>query len=95
MAIVMFVARLNHLLWVAFLPAMLLPMRSAVDLASMGAAIRRLRASSVAIYVTGFAGALALFMTRTWYFTGDFSLFHGTSLRHNDTGLRPWTLVDG
>ena len=95
MAIVMFVARLNHLLWVAFLPAMLLPMRSAVDLASIQAAIRRLRASSIAIYVTGFAGALALFMTRTWYFTGDFSLFHGTSLRHNDTGLRPWTLIDG
>lgn len=22
-------------------------------------------------------------------------LFHGTSLRHNDTGLRPWTLFDG
>jgi hypothetical protein len=28
-------------------------------------------------------------------FTGVFSLFHGTALCHNDTGLRPWTLFDG
>ena len=95
MAILMFVSRLNHLLWVAFLPALLLPLRAAIDSASVGAAIRRLRPSSILIYATGVAAALALFMTRTWYFTGDFSLFYGTSLRHNDTGLRPWTLVDG
>ncbi len=95
MAIVMFVARLNHLLWVAFLPAMLLPLRSTIAVASIQAAVGRLRASSIAIYALGFAGALALFMTRTWHFTGDFSLFYGTSLRHNDTGLRPWTLFDG
>jgi hypothetical protein len=95
MAVLMFVARLNHLLWVAFLPAMLLPLRSAIDLASVGAAMRRLRRSSIAIYASACAGALVLFMTRTWYFTGDFSLFYGTSLRHNDTGLRPWTMFDG
>jgi hypothetical protein len=34
-------------------------------------------------------------MTRTWWYTGVFSLFYGTSLRHNDTGLRPWTMFDG
>ena len=42
-----------------------------------------------------FAAGVVLFMTRTWYYTGVFSLFYGTSLRHNDTGLRPWTLFDG
>jgi len=33
-------------------------------------------------------------MARTQYFTGHFSLFYGTALVHNDTGLRPWHLFD-
>jgi hypothetical protein len=39
-------------------------------------------------------GVAPAFMTRTWYFTGRFSLFCGTALRHNDTGLRPWHVFD-
>lgn len=95
MTVLMFFARLNHLLWVAFLPALLLPLRASIAWASLRRAVQRVRASSIAIYGTVFAAAVALFMTRTWYYTGDFSLFYGTSLRHNDTGLRPWTLLDG
>jgi hypothetical protein len=94
-AVLMFVARLNHLLWIAFLPAMLLPMRASVWSPEAIRALRRVRVSSLIVYVSGFSAALLLFMTRTWYYTGDFSLFYGTSLRHNDTGLRPWTLFDG
>lgn len=94
MAVLMFFSRLNHMLWVVFLPAMLLPMRAEMSLASVLPALRRVRSSSVVIAVSTFVAALLLFMTRTWYYTGDFSLFYGTSLRHNDTGLRPWTLFD-
>jgi hypothetical protein len=94
-AILMFAARLNHLLWIAFLPAMLLPLRASIAWPSLANAVHRVRVSSLVLYASGFAAALLLFMTRTWYYTGDFSLFHGTSLRHNDTGLRPWTLFDG
>jgi hypothetical protein len=94
MAILMFLARLNHLLWAAFLPALLLPLRVPTEWRAVAGAVRRLRMSSVAIYASGFVAALLLFMTRTWYYTGSFSMFYGTSLRHNDTGLRPWTLLD-
>ena len=74
---------------------MLLPFRAPVDRGSdrprVGAAAR----SSLAIYAGGVLPRVLLFMTRTWHYTGVFSLFYGTSLRHNDTGLRPWTLFDG
>jgi hypothetical protein len=95
MAVLMFLSRLNHLLWVAFLPAMLLPLSTSMEAPSLRRAVDRVRGSSIAIYVSVFATAVVLFMTRTWYYTGDFSLFYGTSLRHNDTGLRPWTMLDG
>jgi hypothetical protein len=94
MAVLMFLSRLNHLLWVAFLPAMLLPLRTPMTWPAVGSAVSRMRRSAVAVAVSVFAAAVLLFMTRTWYYTGDFSLFFGTSLRHNDTGLRPWTLFD-
>ena len=92
MAILMFWSRQNHLLWVFLLPAMLIPLRVP---ASWRAVVRaRPAPRAVALYLTGFTAAVLLFMTRTWYYTGKFSLFEGTSLRHNDTGLRPWTLFD-
>jgi hypothetical protein len=93
MAILMFLSRLNHLLWVALLPAMLISLRVPASWRAIAGALPAPRA--LALYATGFIAALLLFMTRTWYYTGDFSLFQGTSLRHNDTGLRPWTLLDG
>ena len=95
MAVLMFYSRLNHLLWAALLPAMLLPLRTPSVAAALGPAWRRVRRSSLAMYAAVFSGGVLLFMLRTWYYTGAFSLFHGTSLRHNDTGLRPWTVFDG
>jgi hypothetical protein len=94
MTILMFLTRLNHMLWVAFLPAMLLPLSVTMQWRDLRSAWHRLRESSPVVYAAGFVAAVLLFMTRTWYYTGHFSLFQGTSLRHNDTGLRPWTLFD-
>ena len=94
MAILMFLSRLNHMLWVAFLPAMLLPLRTPMALPALWRSMRSLRVTPVVTYAAAFTAAISLFMTRTWYYTGDFSLFYGTSLRHNDTGLRPSTLLD-
>jgi hypothetical protein len=93
MAVLMFLSRLNHLLWVALLPAMLISFRVPVSRVALVSAWPSARL--LAVYAGGCLAALLLFMTRTWYYTGAFSLFHGTSLRHNDTGLRPWTLLDG
>jgi hypothetical protein len=94
MGVLMFLTRLNHLLWAATLPVLLLSLRPSTSLAALGPALARIRWPRVTLYAATLAAALLLFMTRTWYFTGAFSLFHGTSLRHNDTGLRPWTLFD-
>lgn len=95
MAVLMFYSRLNHLLWAAFLPAMLLPLRTPAVPVAIARAVSRVRRSSLAIYAAVFSAGVVLFMLRTWYYTGAFSLFYGTSLRHNDTGLRPWTVFDG
>ena len=89
-----FFARQNHLLWVPFLALMLLPDDLGSELKDARTALGRLPWKPVVGYVTVFAIAVVAFMTRTWYFTGAFSLFHGTSLRHNDTGLRPWHFLD-
>lgn len=94
MAALMFYARLNHLLWAPCLVALLLPPATGCDVASLRAALSRVRWRTAAIYLGGFGAALLAFMTRTYYFTGHFSLFHGTALSKNDTGLRPWTLLD-
>jgi hypothetical protein len=90
----MFYARLNQLLWAPMLVLMLLPLSAGSDWPSVRAALARVSWKAMAVYLAGFAIAVLAFMTRTQYFTGVFSLFHGTALRHNDTGLRPWTLFD-
>jgi hypothetical protein len=89
-----FFARQNHLLWVPCLVLLLLPDDVGSEVRGVRAAVRRLPWKPVVGYLSGFAVALLAFMARTWYFTGAFSLLHGTSLRHNDTGLRPWHFLD-
>lgn len=88
-----FYARQNHLIWVVFFVFLLLPDDAGSDINGLRSAWR-LPWKAAAAYVAGFAITVLAFMTRTWYFTGVFSLFHGTSLGHNDTGLRPWHLID-
>jgi len=76
------------LLFLAFIPALLLPLRAPAAWRHAIAAIRRVRFSAVAVYgVAGGIGVLAL-MLRTWLYTGQFSLLYGTSMKYNDTGLR-------
>ena len=93
MASLMFYARLNHLLWAPCLVFMLLPWAGS-DFRSARGAIGALPWKAAGVYLGVFGTAIVAFMTRTWYFTGHFSLFYGTALRHNDTGLRPWHVFD-
>ena len=89
-----FYGRQNHLLWVPCLVFLLLPDDVGSDLRSFRSGWSRLPWKPAAVYLAGFALAVIAFMARTWYFTGLFSLLHGTSLRNNDTGLRPWHFID-
>jgi len=92
-AVLMFYTRLNHLLFACALAALLLP----AGIPSTAAGVRRafavLPRRLSALYGVTFAIGVALFATRTWWFTGVFSLLHGTSLRNNDTGLRLSTIA--
>jgi hypothetical protein len=94
-AALMFYTRLNHLLFAACFPAFLLSTRTPMVLARIRAGLARVRFGAAAAFVMMFLGGVFLFALRTWHYTGVFSLFYGTSLKNNDTGLRPWTLLDG
>lgn len=93
MAVLMFYTRLNHLIFAASLAALLLPLRVWTTPAAVVAALGRLRMRLVFVYGSLVAAGVALFMVRTWWYTGVFSLFYGTSLKNNDTGLRLQTLA--
>ncbi len=95
MAVLMFYTRLNHLLFAAFLLAACFSLRTPATLAAVTRAAARIRRVPALIFIGGFLSGVLLFMWRTWHYTGVFSLFHGTSLQGHDTGLRPWTLLDG
>jgi len=94
-AVLMFYTRLNHLLWAVFLIGACLSLRTPATVAALSRAATRTRRLPALIFAGGFTAGVLFFAWRTWHYTGVFSLFHGTSLRHNDTGLRPWTLLDG
>lgn len=94
-AVLMFYTRLNHLLFAGFLIAACLTVRTPATVSAIAQAIPRVRKAAVAIFLGGFASGVLFFMWRTWHYTGVFSLFYGTSLKVNDTGLRPWTLLNG
>lgn len=93
-ATLMFYTRLNHLLFALFLPVFLLPTRTSMTWSRLAPALARIRLRAAAGFIAAFAAGVCGFALRTWHYTGVFSLFHGTSLRHNDTGLRPWTLFE-
>jgi hypothetical protein len=93
----MFYTRLNHLLFAVFLLALtisvLVPARwlTARSTIAGGTSID---ARGAALYLGTFAAGVALFAARTWRYTGVFSVLYGTSLKNNDTGLRPTTMFD-
>jgi hypothetical protein len=77
------------------LAALLLPLsvttefgRATID------SVRRIRLWPVAAYGGAIAAGVLLFMSRTWWYTGRFSVLYGTSLKNNDIGLRVDTVAD-
>jgi hypothetical protein len=93
MATLMFYARLNHLLFAPALIALVVPADVPAAWRRVAQAIRRIDWRPAAAYLATFAAGVALFALRTWWYTGQFSILYGTSLRHNDTGLRLTTIA--
>jgi len=83
-----FYTRMNHLPLVLLLGA--LTLREQVDARSLGD-VRRIWGGAskraAAAYYAVLAFGLSAFAARTWYYTGAFSLFAGTSLGFNTIGL--------
>jgi hypothetical protein len=92
-AVLMFYTRLNHLVFAAFLLALLLPLRAPAQWRKALTALRRVRPRSAIVYAGTFAFGVSLFALRTWWYTGVFSVLYGTSLKNNDTGLRLTTVA--
>ena len=92
-AVLMFYTRLNHLLFAGFLLALLLPLRVPARWRGAASAVARVNARASVIYAATFGVGVGLLALRTWWFTGVFSVLHGTSLKNNDTGLRVATLA--
>jgi len=92
LASLMFYTRLNHLLFAGFLVALLVPVNVSARLSHVRSSLKGLNWSGAATYLATFATGVALFATRTWWYTGVFSVLYGTSLKNNDTGLRLGTI---
>jgi hypothetical protein len=92
LAVLMFYARLNQLIFAVFLAALWLPPGIPASWRRLTRALTLLDPRPVAVYLGTFAVGVALFALRTWWYTGVFSLLYGTSLKNNDTGLRWWTV---
>ena len=95
LAVLMFYTRLNFGAAAVLLAALLLPLsvttkvsRATID------RVRRIRLWPVAGYCGLIAAGVLLFMSRTWWYTGRFSVLYGTSLKNNDIGLRVDTIAD-
>lgn len=93
LAALMFYTRLNHLIFGAFLAALLLPLAVPASWRQALRAVRAIHLRSAAACLATFAAGVALFALRTWWYTGVFSIFYGTSLKNNDIGLRPSTIA--
>jgi len=94
LAVLMFYARLNHLVFGAFLVILLLPLTVPSTWRQAAKALRGgIDLRPPAAYLATFAAGVALFALRTWWYTGVFSVFYGTSLKNNDIGLRPSTIA--
>jgi hypothetical protein len=93
LAVLMFYTRLNHLVFAGFLVALSLPFTVASAWRQAARALRAIDLRTATAYLTTFAAGVALFALRTWWYTGVFSIFYGTSLKNNDLGLRPSTIA--
>ena len=79
LAVLCFYTRLNHLIWLVALVALLLPLDVAAGAIWRPRAwISRMPIASAAVILASLGVGLTLFAWRTWYYTGVFSVFHGT-----------------
>jgi hypothetical protein len=79
LAVLCLYTRLNHLPWLVSLVALLVPLDIAAGrLWSPRAWLARTPIASAAVILGSLAVGLTLFAWRTWYYTGVFSVFHGT-----------------
>lgn len=92
LAVAMFYTRLNHLVFAIGLLPLALRARTPSSWSAVARAFRQVRLRTVAAYAGIFGSGVVLFAARTWWYTGVFSLFYGTALKNNDTGLRLTTL---
>ena len=92
MATLMFYARLNHLLFALCLPVLVWPLRTPASLGDWRRAASVVRTKAALIYGVVLSAGLVAFAARTWWYSGVFSIFFGTSLKNNDTGLRLTTI---
>ena len=88
MAVLMFYARLNHLLFALAMPLLLWPLRTPARLGDWRRAVPLVRVKAALIYGAVLSPRASPFAARTWWYTGVFSIVLGTSLKNNDTGLR-------
>jgi hypothetical protein len=93
LAVLMFYTRLNHLLFAVSLLALLVPADVPARWRDVFDALPRINLRAAVLYAATFAGGVVLFATRTWWYTGVFSVLFGTSLKNNDTGLRLGTIA--
>jgi hypothetical protein len=92
-ATLMFYTRLNHLIFIFALAALMIPPTvPAAASQAWHALVALFRSRAAQAYWSVLVGGLLLFAWRTEHYTGAFSLFAGTSLAINDTGLRLTTL---
>ena len=88
-----FFTRLNHLLLVVTLLVMLLPDELAAGSVSRVRELwTRLPKRQAVVYLACVLGAVVAVATRTWYYTGRFSLFLGTQRDLVSTGLGVTTM---
>jgi hypothetical protein len=92
LAVLMFYARLNQLIFALFLAALWLPGDVGAGWRTLLRAVARIDRRPLGVYLVIYVSGVALFALRTWWYSGVFSLLYGTSLKNNDTGLRWWTL---
>lgn len=94
-AVLMFYTRLNFGAAAVMLAALLLPL-SVTTMVSRATIdrVRRIRLWPIAAYGGLIVAGVLLFMARTWWYTGRFSVLYGTSLKNNDIGLRVDTVAD-
>jgi hypothetical protein len=93
-AVLMFYTRLNHLLFAVLLFALVIPVSVPAKWSSALQSLKSVDVRAAGAYLAVLAAGVALFAARTWHYTGVFSVLYGTSLKNNDTGLRPSTLFD-